>query len=296
MSARCKFSLHSLSVLLLMLLLAVPAFAGHGDKVPEKKGILLVAFGTSEASAQIAFTSIQNHVKRAFPGTDVRWAYTSRIIRDKLAKQNGEQLDSTAEALAKMLDDEYTEVAVQSLHTIPGEEFHNMLKVVNGFRTISPDFRIIVGAPLLSTHDDLLRTRDAVLSIIPKERKNDEAVILMGHGTHHPANVYYPGMQYMFWQKDPNVFVGTVEGAPALDDILKDLKARKIKKAWLLPFMSVAGDHAKNDMAGPEDDSWKTVLEANGIKCTAVLKGTAEYPAIAKLWVEHLKQAMNHFE
>jgi sirohydrochlorin cobaltochelatase len=90
--------------------------------------------------------------------------------------------------------------------------------------------------------------------------------------------------------------VGTVEGWPEIEDVKADLKSREIKKAYIMPFMSVAGDHARNDMAGPEEDSWKSVLEREEIECVPVLKGTAEFQEFVDIWVDHLKSVFAHFE
>ncbi len=155
---------------------------------------------------------------------------------------------------------------------------------------------IFVGTPLLYSPADVEKTVKIMAAQFPKERKADEAIVLMGHGTPHAANIYYPALQYYFGKMDPNVFVGTVEGSPTLDDVLAGLKQRGIKKAYLLPLMSVAGDHARDDMAGDEDDSWKSVLTKAGITCVPVLKGTAEYDAIADLWLDHLRIAMAHLQ
>jgi sirohydrochlorin cobaltochelatase len=103
-------------------------------------------------------------------------------------------------------------------------------------------------------------------------------------------------MRYVLSREDPAVFVGTVEGAPSIDEVLADLEAGGYEKVWLRPFMSVAGDHAKNDMAGDEPDSWKSTLTEAGYDVEVVLKGTAEYPAFVDLWVNHLQGAMSHFE
>lgn len=281
---------------LMVVSLTVPAAAAHGDKRPVKIGILLVAFGTSVPEAQAAFKNIEDKVKAAFPGVEVRWAYTSKIIRNKLAKQ-GQMLDSPTVALARMADDDFTHVAVQSLHTIPGEEYTYLVETARAMEGQPKGIqKILVGYPLLATADDLEKATQAIMAVIPKERKKDEAVILMGHGTHHPSNAYYPAMQYYFWKHDPLVLVGTVEGSPSLDDVQAELKKRGVKKAYLMPFMSVAGDHALNDMAGDEPDSWKSVLTKAGVECVPILKGTAEYDAIVDLWVDHLKVAMSHFK
>ena len=270
------------------------ASGGHGHKGPKKVGILLVAFGSSEASAQVSFENIDKKVKAAHPGIPVRWAYTSYIIRDKLAKQ-GKQLDSPEVALAKMMDEKFTHVAVQSLHTIGGEEYHDLRRTVGAFKSMGGFQKIILGYPLMATQADMQRTVDAVLATIPKQRKKSEAVVLMGHGTHHPSNAFYAALMFQLQLKDPNIFVGTVEGYPEVDLVKKLLLKKKIKTAYLMPFMSVAGDHAKNDMAGDEADSWKSILTQAGIKCIPVLKGTAEFDEFVDIWVDHVGGPLGHF-
>ncbi len=151
----------------------------------------------------------------------------------------------------------------------------------------------VLGAPLLDSQKDMARAVAAVLKTIPRERKKGEAVVLMGHGTHHPANAFYAALMFQFQVKDPNIFVGTVEGYPDIKDIKTWLGEKKIKKAWLIPFMSVAGDHAKNDMAVSGKDSWQSILTRAGIQCKSVLKGTAEFDAFTGIWVDHIKVALH---
>jgi len=270
--------------------------AGHHGKVKEQKvGILLVAFGSSVESAQISFENIDKAVKAAYPDTPVKWAYTSHIIRKKLAKQ-GKILDSPEVALAMMIDEGFTHVAVQSLHTIGGAEYHDLRQVVGSFKMMGGFESIILGYPLMATQKDMERTVNAILSIIPKERKKDEGVVLMGHGTHHPSNAFYAALMFQLQLKDPNIFLGTVEGYPGLDTIMILLKKNNIQKTYLMPFMSVAGDHAKNDMAGSEDDSWKSLLIKEGIEVVPVLKGTAEYDVFVDIWVDHVRGPLDHFK
>ena len=284
-------------LLVLTYLVLSPSFlSAHGDKRPMKKGILLVAFGSTIPEAQVSFENIEQSVKETFPGVPVYWSYTSRIIIKKMAKE-GKHLATPAEALAKMMRENFTQVAVQSLHTIPGAEFHGLLKNVHKFAGMSKGIKkVLVGYPLLATSEDVQRVAEIMMKIIPKERRKKDAVVFMGHGTHHPANVYYAALNYHVQKLDPNIFVGTVEGWPEIDEIKADLKLRRIKQAYLIPFMSVAGDHARNDMAGPEPDSWKSILEKEGIQCVPVLKGTAEYQEFVDIWVDHLRTAFEHFE
>ena len=254
-----------------------------------------MAFGSSEASAQVSFEKIEKKTRATYPDIPVRWAYTSTIIRKKLAKQ-GKLLDSPEVALAKMMDEDFTHVAVQSLHTIGGDEYHDLRRTVGAFKAMGGFQRIVLGYPLLATQKDMQRTVKAILTNIPGERKKTDAVVLMGHGSHHPSNAFYAALMFQLQLEDPNIFVGNVEGYPEVDLIQELLLKNKIKKAYLMPFMSVAGDHAKNDMAGDEEDSWKSILTKAGIECVPILKGTAEFDNFVAIWVDHLGGPLSHFD
>ena len=292
---RKNYRIPVLAIICMICLCSVTWAGGHGHKAPKKVGILLVAFGSSEPSAQVSFQNLDKKTKAAFPDIPVRWAYTSHIIRKKLAKQ-GKHLDSPEVALAKMLDEGFTHVAVQSLHTIGGEEYHDLRRTVGAFKMMGGFQRIVLGYPLLATQEDMQRTVDAILKSIPADRQKGDAVVLMGHGSHHPSNAFYAAIMFQLQLKDPNIFVGTVEGYPEIDDIKDLLLKKKIKKAYLIPFMSVAGDHAKNDMAGDEEDSWKSVLTKAGIACVPILKGTAEEDSFIDIWVSHIRGPLSHFD
>lgn len=284
---------HVCGLFLFIFLLALcgPALAGPRER-PQKKGILLVAFGTTVPEARTALDHIGQKARERFSGIEIRWAYSSRIVRERLAAQ-GQDFDSPAMALARMMDDGFTHVAVQSLHTIPGEEFHGLQQTVRAFSGLPKGMdSVVLGLPLLADPDDVERCARAIMASLPPERKAGEAVVFLGHGTHHPANIYYPGLQYSLNRLDPLVLIGTVEGAPSLDDVRQVLKDRQVSTVYLQPFMAVAGDHAVNDMAGDEEDSWKSVLEADGLTCVPVLRGTAEFPAFVDIWLDHLQAAL----
>jgi len=259
---------------------------------PVKTGILLVAFGTSVPEAQKAYDNIERMVRAAFPEAPVRWAYTSSVIRAKLARQ-GQPLDSMEAALARMMDERFTHVAVQSLHVIAGWEFHEMQRNADAFGAMAGGFdRITVGGPLLSSAEDFTKVTVALLNHLPPGRKPTEAVVFMGHGTSHPSNAGYAALMYHLQRRDPGVFMGTVEESPTIEEIRDTLVLRNVSKAYVMPFMAVAGEHARNDMAGEAERSWKNVLARAGITCTPVLTGAAEYDDIGMLWVEHLKAAV----
>lgn len=295
-----KSRLTILTLVLFIFALALPlnalAHGGHGHQKPAKKAILLVTFGTSVPEAQKVFTSVDQAFKKAFPGVEVRWAYTAKIVRDMVAKKQGKTWLSPSEALAKLMSEGYTHVAVQSLHVIPGAEFHDLVAVVHGFARMSHGFKVLISYPLCSTVRDLKAVVGIVAKNLPKGAAKDDAVVFMGHGTHHPAGVVYAAIAYMLQQEGDRLLMGTVEGYPSLDDVVAQLKAKKVKKAYLLPFMTVAGDHAMNDMAGPEPDSWKSILEKNGIKAVPVMRPITALPAVVDIFIKHAKHCFEHLK
>ncbi len=282
----------------ILFLLLLPALAlAHGDKErPGKNGILLAFFGTSVPEAEAALKSLEAMVKAAYPTYDVRRAYSSNIIRNKLA-ESGQKVDSPVTALAKMMDDGFTTVAVLTTLFIPGEEYHGLARTVAAFDGLPKGFdKIALSYPLMSDPADMPEVAAAFLKTLPAERKPGEAVLFMGHGTHHPGNIFYPGLQFYFSRLDPAVFVGTVEGTPSLDDVVAELKKRSIKKVYLAPLMAVAGDHAQNDMAGDEPDSWKSVLAKDGIASIPVLNGMAGQDPVADIYLKRLAQTLDHLK
>jgi sirohydrochlorin cobaltochelatase len=299
MAHYAKHFMLTLSFLLIVPLVCGAGGPGHGHPAKDDKppAILLVTFGTSIPSAQVAFAHIEQQVRKAYPKNEIRWAYTSEKIRKKLAKE-GTMLDSPEIALAKLMDEGYKQVVMQSLHMIPGAEFHEMYTNGKLFGQMSGGFdKVMVAYPLLSGNEAMEKTLQAVAdAIVPKERKANEAVVLMGHGTHHPSDAIYSAMMLKAQKMDANMYVATVEGDPSFDEVKATLIQKGIKKAYLIPLMTVAGDHAMNDMAGDEPESWKSRLTKAGITSVPVLKGMAEFNPIVDLWLDNLKIAMKHVD
>jgi sirohydrochlorin cobaltochelatase len=276
---------------LLSLFASNVAIAKEGEMRNPKKGLLIVAFGTSVPEAKTAYDHVEAAARKAFSGTEIRWAYTSKIIRAKLAKQ-GKLLDSPEMALARMMEEGYTDVAILSLHIIPGEEFHDLHTNVQLFSQMAGGIdHIVVARPLLSSHEDMVQVATALLKKVPPSRKPGDVVLYMGHGSaKHPADAVYAAMNYVFEQLDPNVFIATVDGYPSLQDLLPKIIERKPGRIYLIPFMAVAGDHARNDMAGDGPDSWKSILSEKGLASEVVLSGVAEYPEVVEVWLRHLRE------
>jgi sirohydrochlorin cobaltochelatase len=242
--------------------------------------------------AKVAFENIDRLARERFKGIEIRWAYTSSIIRRKLAKQ-GEIIDPPMVALAKMREEGFTHVAVQSLHIAAGTEFHELAQTVAAFRSGPSAFAGLgLGKPLLVRRGELEHVVDAVLEAIP-ERTGEDAIVLMGHGNEHgPGDMTFLAAAAAFQKACPLAFLATVEGQPTQEDVLASLREAQPKRAFLVPFMSVAGDHARNDLAGDEEDSWKSVITEMGIECLPVLKGIAEFDGVVKVWMDHLENAM----
>jgi cobalt/nickel transport system ATP-binding protein len=265
---------------------------------PLQRAILLVAFGTSVPEAEVAYREIERLCRLRFPETEIRWAFTSKMVRKKLASA-GRLLDSPAEALARLAAKGYLRVAVQSLHVIRGQEYDDMIRDVDAVLACNGSIRSIrVGLPLLSSTADIERvSRIMANGVVPAERRPNDAIVWMGHGSrHHAEDSAYGSLAEALRRRDPHSFLGTVEGRLTLESLVPSIQGSGIEKAWLLPFMAVAGDHARNDLAGDDESSWRSELEARGISCVPVLKGIAEYEAIAEVWMDHLADAWGALE
>lgn len=290
-----------LFVLALIFILPFACWTGtiQGQPAADSKGtaILLVTFGTSVPNAQAAFVTIERRVKAVFPDAEIRWAYTSKIIRKKLAK-SGTVIDSPETALAKLMDDGYTKVVVQSLHMIPGAEFHALSANTNLFGQMSGGFdQVLVSNPLLVSDEVMEKVIKAIAGkVVPIERTPDEAVILMGHGTHHPSDAIYSALMYKMQKVDANLYIGTIAGSPTFGEVKDMLVQKGIKKAYLIPFMTVAGDHAMKDMAGDEPNSWKSQLARERIESVPVFKGLAEFDFLVDFWIDNLSMAMDRIQ
>lgn len=256
-----------------------------------KKALLVVSFGTSyEDTRKKTIEKCEETLQENFKEYDFFRAYTSEIIRKKIAKRDHLFIDNASDALQKIYDLGYEEVLIQSLHIICGEEYYKLKGQIAPFEDKFK--KLTLGRPLLTRIDDYKAAVTATLSGLPV-LEEDEAVVFMGHGTFHESFPAYCALEYMFQDQGSKVYVGTVEGYPELDEVLTKLKADGIKKAYLAPFMLVAGDHAINDMASDEEDSWKTILHENGIASEILLQGLGENIEIQKLFVAHALDTIN---
>ena len=258
-----------------------------------KKGILIVSFGTSHLDTlEKTIRVIEREAAERFPDCRVYRAFTSRMIIRKLKRTENMEIDTVGEALRKMAADGIEEAAIQPTHIINGIENDRMMEDL--MENMSLFRRIRIGKPLLSSVEDYKKAIHAVMS--GTELEDDEMLVLMGHGTDHHANSAYPTLEYTFHALGYNqVLVGTVESFPELKNVMAKLEISEKKKVALMPFMLVAGDHAKNDMAG-EEDSWKSELEEEGYKVRVIMRGLGELEGIRKIFMEHIEEAIEKGE
>lgn len=257
---------------------------GDGDKA----AVLMVHFGTTyDDTRTLTIDAINEKVKKAFKGVHVYEAYTSRIVMRRLKARGIEKLNPT-EALQKLHQEGYTHILVQSSNIIEGTEMKELRREIaemaDGFKEIR------VGDPLLYAPEDYEVVVKAVYDDMEKNCPKG-ARLLVGHGTSDPATASYAMVDYMLKSKGfVNCHVGTVEGYPAWDDALVMLEKTGEKEVTLAPLMFVAGDHAKNDIAG----EWKENLEKEGYKVHLYLKGLGENPAVQELFIRHARFAAQH--
>lgn len=256
-----------------------------------KTGILLAAFGSASPLGEAALALFAGKVRAAFPGLPVRWAYTSGHMRDRLAAR-GKKTDSVKKALCRMGFERYSHVAVQSLHLIPGLEYEALLRETAAAVREGGPAHIAVGTPLLHDAGDMRRAAGALMAHLPEERRPDEAVVCMGHGTWHTGAGSYGALAAEISRSDPLLFLGTLSGRPGIEELLPAVGAAGARTVWLLPLLSIIGNHAEKDMAGRHGASWRSRIEAAGLACRPVLRGTVEYSGFARIWMDHLATAL----
>ena len=264
--------------------------------LPDKDAILVMSFGTTftDTRAKTIDATI-NAIKANHPGVKVVTAFTSHIIIDRIKAKEGITYPTPEEALAQLKAEGYSRVAMASLDIIPGIEYDYKNAVYqthkNNFKKATFSTPLMYWQGQEGQADDITATMEALSTQFPKLGKND-AVLVMAHGTPHPANAYYAVMQDRLEELGyDNVLIFSVEGWPHLDTVIPKLKAKGIKNVTLMPLMMVAGDHANNDMAGDEPDSFKSILEKEGFKVSAYVHGLGENAAVQKLFVDKAEQA-----
>ena len=252
----------------------------------QTSAILVVSFGTSfPDTLEKNIAAIERDVAAALPGYALRRAFTSGMILRKIARRDGVSIDDVPQALARLVVEGFKQVILQPTHIMNGDEYDKLCAQAASFSAV---LSIRIGTPLLTELEDYFALSDALMQSLEVPGET-EALVFMGHGTEHHANAAYCQLEYVLQDRGwKNAFVGTVEGYPGFSEVLRRLQERpEIRTVRLHPLMVVAGDHANNDMAGDEDDSWRAQLESAGYTVRCTLKGLGEYPAVRTLFARH---------
>lgn len=264
--------------------------------LPDKDAILVTSFGTTyKETRRRTIDAVFEEIKATCPGVKAELAFTSHIVIERIKKNEGITYPTPEEALEALHKEGYTRVAICSLDIIPGIEYAYKTFVFNRYKTLFK--KMSLGTPLMywmgqeDQRDDIKDTMQALSTQFPQPAPAS-AVLLLAHGTPHPANAYYSVMQNRLNELGfDNAYIYSVEGWPHLDTVIPLLKAKDIKEITIMPAMMVAGDHANNDMAGDDEDSHKTILESCGFKVTPYLHGMGENENIRRLFVARALEA-----
>ncbi|MFZ5775823.1 MAG: sirohydrochlorin cobaltochelatase [Thermodesulfobacteriota bacterium] len=307
-------------ILLILLALAIPLTAGA--KPGEKTAIVLAVFGTSHIEGLPGILVIRDRVQQAFPKTRVELAFTSNIIRRIWQKRSQDpayraahpevpreiiEVKGPLAALANLQDEGYDTLIIQPTHMVAGEEFADLASYVDGLNAIRtvkernmPFKRVIIGRPALGLpgieHEyrkDIEIAARALAEDVKAAAREKRALVYMGHGNEHYSTGYCLELEAVMRELYPEtrIYIGMVEGFPEVERVAAALERDNVRQVYLKPLMTVAGDHARNDMAGDEPDSWRKVLEAKGMDVRVELDGLGASAPFAEIFVQHIRDA-----
>ena len=262
------------------------------DNIGENE-LLVLSFGTSfNDSRRLTIGAIEDQLEKSFPDYSVRRGFTANIVIDHVAKRDGEKIDDIDASLKRVVDNGVKNLVVQPTHLMNGLEYEELKGDIAQYSDAFD--KIAIGQPLLSSDDDFSRVENAIVDWTKDYDDGETAIVFMGHGTSADSNGVYQKMQDLLTKDGhTNYFVGTVEATPSLDDVMAAVKKGNYKRVVLEPLMVVAGDHANNDMAGDDKDSWKSQFEAAGYQVECLLRGLGENETIRQIYVEHAQAAID---
>ena len=286
----------------------------NGDEIGENE-LLVVSFGTSFNDSRAEdIGGIEKALQTAYPDWSVRRAFTAQIIINHVQARDDEKIDNMDQALERAVNNGVKNLIIQPTHLMHGAEYDELKEAVDNYKdkfesvTIAEPLLGEVGDDATVINDDKKAVAEAITAQAVESSSYDSldaaeadgtAFVFMGHGTSHTAKVSYSQMQTQMNELGyKNVFIGTVEGEPeetSCENVIEAVKAAGYKKVVLRPLMVVAGDHANNDMAGDDDDSWKSQFEASGAfdEIDTQIEGLGRIDAIEQLYVQHTQAAMD---
>ena len=282
------------------------------DEIGENE-LLVVSFGTSFNDSRVAdIKGIEDALQAAYPDWSVRRAFTAQIIINHIQARDGEKIDNMTQALDRAVANGVKNLVVQPTHLMHGAEYDEMCEAIEAYKdqfesvSIAEPMLGEVGSDATVINADKEAVAKAITAAAVSEagfesleaaKDAGTAFVFMGHGTAHVAKVTYSQMQTQMQNLGyENVFIGTVEGEPeetSAEAVIEAVKAAGYTNVVLRPLMVVAGDHANNDMAGSDDDSWKTVFEAAGFTVDCQIHGLGEIADVQALYVAHTKAAID---
>ena len=290
-----------LSVVVIAVLSMSMLLTGCGEKkdsgnakASSDKEILVVSFGTSYSNSRhVTIGAIEDAIREAYPDYQVRRAFTAQIIIDKLKKEENIEIDNVKQALDRAVENGVKTLVVQPTHLMNGLEYNDLKKELDKYKDKFD--KIALGKPLLTSDEDFKQVIAAITNDTKEYLDGETAICFMGHGTEADSNKVYATLQEKLKAAGYNdYFVGTVEAKPSVDDLIAQVKeSGKYKRVILQPLMVVAGDHANNDMAGDGEDSWVSKFKAAGFEVKPVLRGLGQNYDIQKIYLEHLKAAID---
>ena len=290
-----------LSVVVIAVLSMSMLLTGCGEKkdsgkanASSDKEILVVSFGTSYSNSRhVTIGAIEDAIREAYPDYQVRRAFTAQIIIDKLKKEENIEIDNVKQALDRAVANGVKTLVVQPTHLMNGLEYNDLKKELDKYKDKFD--KIALGKPLLTSDEDFKQVIAAITNDTKESLDGETAICFMGHGTEADSNKVYATLQEKLKAAGYNdYFVGTVEAKPSVDDLIAQVKeSGKYKRVILQPLMVVAGDHANNDMAGDGEDSWVSKFKAAGFEVKPVLRGLGQNYDIQKIYLEHLKAAID---
>ena len=286
--------------------------ARNQDEIGENE-LLVVSFGTSFNDSRVAdIKGIEDALQAAYPDWSVRRAFTAQIIINHIQARDGEKIDNMTQALDRAVANGVKNLVVQPTHLMHGAEYDEMCEAIEAYKdqfesvSIAEPMLGEVGSDATVINADKEAVAKAITAAAVSEagfesleaaKDAGTAFVFMGHGTAHVAKVTYSQMQTQMQNLGyENVFIGTVEGEPeetSAEAVIEAVKAAGYTNVVLRPLMVVAGDHANNDMAGSDDDSWKTVFEAAGFTVDCQIHGLGEIADVQALYVAHTKAAID---
>ena len=289
------------------------------NKGSDDTAIIIASFGTTVPTAVTSIINIYNKTREAYPGIEVRITFTSNIIRsvwqerqedaqqwlDKGIPKEILHIKNIISTIGDLREEGYRNIIVQPTHMFYMEQSQDLKSYVDGIASIQttkdkwkPFDKLVMGRPALGMpgdrydyHEDVAQAVKTLAADAELAEKEGALLVYMGHGNEHWSTGIYAETQKKMRQVYPAVktYIGVVEGMPSLEDLLPTMNHAKVKKVILKPFMIVAGDHAVNDMAGKESDSWKSILIKEGYQVQPVLQGLGSNDAFAKIFIDHIQ-------